>query len=224
MIDERDKPRGDTGRPSGGDPAGEDPAREDPAGEDPEGDPPGAPEAFDDPFADLDPVRDAILIGWLAEEDARRRDAARRRRLRELAAPRARRRTRPLDPGDERGASPPIAVRFPRWLEEQLRRSFESLGVTPSEGVRQILEEWWVTRHYPALEYRCAAFRRLPAIRGGPTVVEWLLSDPARPLDGEVRRQVEDFVALARARFEEALREPDRVVDGLRRGRAASRR
>lgn len=185
---------------------------------------PGEAEQIDDPFADLDPVRDAILIGWLAEADARERDRARSRRLRELAAPVVRRRTRRLDPGDQRGASPPIAVRFPVWLDEQLRRSFEALGVTPSEGVRQILEEWWVVRHFGALEYRCAEFRRLPAIRGGPTIVEWLLSDPSTPLDGDVRRQVEDYVALARSRFEAALREPEAEVAGLRLGRAASRR
>lgn len=158
-------------------------------------------------FDDLDPVLHANLIKWLAEADARDRERARQKRLREFAAPVVkRRRSRTRDFGDQRGASPPIGVRFPVWLDEQLRGAFQALSVTPSEGVRQILEEWMVVRLFPDLEYRDPEFLRLPAIRGGPTIVEWLVSDARTVLAAEVQRQVEDYCGLARARFEEALR------------------
>ena len=160
----------------------------------------------EDPFADLDPERHAILIQWLKEADAEREAKSRSRRLRQLAVPVVRRRTRPRDFGDQRGVSPPLAVRLPRWLDEQLRRRFSDLAVTPSEGIRQILEEWMVPQLFPALEYRGAGFPRLAAIRQGPTVVEWLITTPERPLSPEVMAQVQDYVELFRARIELELR------------------
>lgn len=164
-------------------------------------------------YSHLDPVRDAELIAWYRQRDAqdreeweaRQRAQAQRRRLNGIAAPLARRRSRPLDFGDQRGVSPPIAVRLPHWLDEQLRRAFGELGVTLSEGTRQVLEEWCVTRLFPALEYRDASFPRFAAIRGGPTVLEWLAMEPRPALEGGVREQVEDYVTLVRARVEARL-------------------
>ena len=127
----------------------------------------------------------ALVEKQIAEAEARDRARDRLRRLRALAAPVARRRKLPLDIGRERGTSSPLSARLPRWLDEQLRREFERLGVSTSDALRQILEEWWVERRYPALEFRSPEFLRLAALRGGPTVVEWLASPPGAAFVGQ---------------------------------------
>lgn len=149
---------------------------------------------------------EALLLKQIAEAEERDRARARLRRLRSLAAPVAVRRTLPLDVGRERGTSSPLSARVPRWLDEQLRREFERLGVSPSVGVRQILEEWWVERRYPVLEFRSSEFVRLAAVRGGPTVVEWASSDPRPELEDSVREQALEYVELFRGRIEAELR------------------
>lgn len=138
----------------------------------------------------------------MEEAEAERRKRERLRRLRELATPAARRQARSSGIGRSGNTGPPIAVRLPRWLTEQVRREFESLETTPSAGVRQILEEWWVMRRYPALEYRDRAFDRLAAVRGGPEIVDWLTGEASEELPPEVREQVFDYVELFRVRIE----------------------
>lgn len=146
----------------------------------------------------------ATLRRWVEEADEDRRRRERRKRLRELSSRRARRRM-PNDPFGHAGASSPLAVRLPRWLEEQLRQDFQEMEITPSEGLRQILEEWWVGRRYPALEYRGQEFVRTASIRGGPTVTEWLGTTVELVLPLDVREQVLDYVELFKWRFEPRL-------------------
>lgn len=148
----------------------------------------------------------ALVEKQIAEAEERDRARERLRRLRSLAAPVAARRKLPLDVGWETGTSSPLSARLPRWLDEQVRREFEGLGVSPSVGVRQILEEWWVQRRYPGLEFRSRDFLRLAALRGGPTIVEWLAAEPAVELDASEREQVLEYVELFRSRIEAELR------------------
>ena len=118
----------------------------------------------------LDPYIRDTLSRWMSEADEQKRNGDRARRARRLATPLVPRRTRPLPPGEERGTSRTLAVRVPRWVEEQTRRRFQEIGVTPSQGMRQILEEWCVEQLFPALEHRDDRFVRLAAVRGGPRV------------------------------------------------------
>jgi hypothetical protein len=87
---------------------------------------------------------EANLERMFAKADRDREAETRLRRLRALQEPTARRRAYPLDVGWQRGTSAPLCARLPRWLEEQIRRELDGLGVTVSTGLRQILEEgWW---------------------------------------------------------------------------------
>lgn len=153
----------------------------------------------------LAPHVQATLRRWMTEVDEQKRRRDRARRVGELATPRVRRRTRPLAPGDERGTSATLAVRLPRWVEEQIRRHFQELEVTPSQGLRQILEEWCVERLFPALEHRDDGFLRLAAIRGGPSVVEWVAAGSPGTLDPDVREQVLDYAELFGGRIDAEL-------------------
>ena len=157
----------------------------------------------------------ALVEKQIAEAEARDRARDRLRRLRALAAPVARRRKLPLDIGRERGTSSPLSARLPRWLDEQLRREFERLGVSTSDALRQILEEWWVERRYPALEFRSPEFLRLAALRGGPTVVEWLASPPGAAPGVQDLEQVLEYVELFRARIEAELRSVKQTLGDL---------
>lgn len=122
--------------------------------------------------------------------------------------------------GQQVGASPPLSTRLPRWLDEQIRQEFGRLGVSPSTGLRQILEEWWVARRFPALEHRDPEFTRFAAIRRGPGVVEWI-DDGRPPLDPAAEEQLLDYVALFRYRLEcavaarRATRSPSAEADQL---------
>ena len=72
--------------------------------------------------------------------------------------------------------------------------------MTPSEGLRQILEEWCVERLFPCLEHRDPAFRRFAAVRGGPEILEWLRA--GRPaLENSVQEQVLDYIELFSGRI-----------------------
>ncbi|HEX6587904.1 MAG TPA: hypothetical protein VF039_02695 [Longimicrobiales bacterium] len=143
----------------------------------------------------------ATLRRWFKEADEDRAKRERGRRLQELARARARRRARG-DPFAVVGASPPLGVRLPRWLDEQLRIEFQTLGVSPSEGLRQILEEWWVTRKYPTLEYRAPAFLRTADVREGPSLSEWRQGGSVEPLPSAAKEQALDYVTLFAWRFD----------------------
>lgn len=145
----------------------------------------------------------ATLRRWFTEADEDRARRERGRRLREMSRARARRRSRG-DPFAVVGASPPLGVRLPKWLDEQIRQEFEALGITPSEGLRQILEEWWVVRRYPALEYRGGDFLRTADIRGGPSIRDWREGGNAGSLPPGAKDQVSDYLALFSWRFDAA--------------------
>ena len=150
-------------------------------------------------------ARDIEIEQWLeaefAKADARRVARERSKRLAGLAKAGPEPRAYPLQLGEERGTSAPISTRLPRWLERQVRVELGACGVGVSDGLRQIIEEWWVERRYPALEYRDSAFLRLAAVRGGPSIIEWFCADPRPYLVDEVREQVLDYVDLFRARL-----------------------
>ena len=143
----------------------------------------------------------AELERQFAAADAERRERERKGRLRKLQHPARRRRSYPLDVGDQVGTSPPLSTRLPRWLDEQIRQELDALDVSPSTGVRQILEEWWVTRRYPALEFRGGSFLRFASIRGGMDVKEWAEMNPRPDLPPDATEQVLDYLELFKSRL-----------------------
>ena len=135
----------------------------------------------------------AELERQFAAADAERRERERKGRLRKLQHPARRRRSYPLDVGDQVGTSPPLSTRLPRWLDEQIRQELDALDVSPSTGVRQILEEWWVTRR--------GSFLRFASIRGGMDVKEWAEMNPRPDLPPDATEQVLDDLELFKSRL-----------------------
>lgn len=68
-----------------------------------------------------------------------------------------------------------LTTRLPEWLEEELREEFEERGEGPSEGLRRIVEEWWVLTHLPRIEFREGVTGLRPALKGGPELWEIIL-------------------------------------------------
>jgi uncharacterized protein (DUF433 family) len=70
----------------------------------------------------------------------------------------------------------PLTTQVPEWLEAVLRVEFAKLGHSPSEGLRHVLQEWWMMKNLPDLEWRKGVTGPRPAIRGGPEVWEVVMT------------------------------------------------
>lgn len=57
-------------------------------------------------------------------------------------------------------------------LDEAVGDFWESRGVEPGSGLRQVVEEWWTLQHLCALEFRDGISGRRAGLRGGPDVRE----------------------------------------------------
>lgn len=108
-------------------------------------------------------------------------------------------------------ADRPMSVKLPPWLDEELRREFEQRGESPSEGLRRILEEWWVGRNLPAIEYREGLAGRRAAVEGGPEV--WEIASVLRSHGGDRSGLREHFAWLEEEALEAALAYYDRFPD-----------
>ena len=120
-----------------------------------------------------------------------------------------------------------ITVRLPEWLNGELRASFERQGEGPSEGLRRIVEEWWVSRHLPLIEYRPALDGPRPAIKDGPEIWSFILvhrdygddfaglSEFYGGLAEEGMKQALAYYRLFPDRIDEHLRENDRLLNLL---------
>jgi hypothetical protein len=96
-----------------------------------------------------------------------------------------------------------LTTRLPDWLGEELRDEFARNGEGPSEGLRRIVEEWWVLKNLPAIEYRDSLDGPRPAIMEGPELWEFIMVQKSygTGLDGIS----EYFGGLAKGRMEQAL-------------------
>lgn len=108
-------------------------------------------------------------------------------------------------------ADRPMSVKLPPWLDEELRREFEERGESASEGLRRILEAWWVRRHLPGVEFREGLAGRRAAVEGGPEV--WEIVSVLRDYGGERGKLEEHFAWLADEALEAALAYYDRFPD-----------
>ena len=79
-----------------------------------------------------------------------------------------------------------LTTRLPEWLEAEVREEFAGRGEGPSEGLRRLVEEWWVLTHLPLIEYREGAGVKRPALRGGPKVwaVIWIGRSYGEDIEG----------------------------------------
>ena len=100
-------------------------------------------------------------------------------------------------------AGSPLTTRVPEWLEEELREEFEAKGEGPSEGLRRVLQEWWMQKHLPELEWRSGVTGQRPAIKGGPEVWEVVMAH--RSHGGDLERLAEHFSWVTREQLEQAL-------------------
>lgn len=123
-------------------------------------------------------------------------------------------------------ADRPVSVKLPPWLEEELRQEFEERGLNTSEGLRRILEEWWVGRHLPRIEFREGLTGRRAALRDGPEVWEVVAVSEDYGQDDE--GLAEHFGWLDREALEAALvyyeRFPERVQEELAENERIGRR
>ncbi len=110
-------------------------------------------------------------------------------------------------------ANRPMSVKLRPWLDEALRSEFEERGESPSEGLRRILEEWWVDRHLEDVEFREGVSGRRAAVEGGPEV--WEIVAALRDHDGDREALAEHFGWLRTAALDAALAFYDRFPDRI---------
>ena len=68
-----------------------------------------------------------------------------------------------------------LTARLPEWLGEELRMEFARYGEGPSEGLRRVVEQWWVSRKLPLIEYRDSLDGPRPAMKDGPEVWSFIM-------------------------------------------------
>ena len=68
-----------------------------------------------------------------------------------------------------------LTTRLPGWLSEDLREEFAQYGEGPSEGLRRVVEQWWVRKSLPLVEYRDSLDGPRPAMVKGPEVWEFIM-------------------------------------------------
>ncbi|MFO7767586.1 MAG: hypothetical protein R6W82_01290 [bacterium] len=116
-----------------------------------------------------------------------------------------------------------LTTRLPEWLEEEIREEFEQRGEGPSEGLRRVVQEWWILTRLTLIEIREGVTGPRPALKGGPEVWEvilvrrWYENDPKGLRDyfgGLTEEQLRQALAcyeLFPEPVDEHLREIDRL-------------
>ena len=125
-------------------------------------------------------------------------------------------------------AGAPLTTRVAQWLEAELKEEFSRRGEGPSEGLRRVIEEWWVHKHLPAIEWREGVTGSRPAIRGGPEIWEVVmvareggggLEPPAGHFDWVSREELRQALAFYRlfpGDIDRHLQENERIERQLR--------
>jgi hypothetical protein len=65
-----------------------------------------------------------------------------------------------------------ITARVSTTVDKDLREHFRSHGKGPSEGLRDLIEEFWAGLHFMDIEFKDSPTGRRAAIRGGPEIWE----------------------------------------------------
>lgn len=110
----------------------------------------------------------------------------------------------------------PLTTRLPGWLDQEIRLFFSEHGLGPSEGLRRIVDEWWTTEEFPAIEFRDDPFGRRAALREGPEI--WEIVMVWRDYNGDLDRFRDHFAGLPPEHLDQALQYYERFpdeIDGL---------
>ena len=122
-------------------------------------------------------------------------------------------------------SSAPLTTRLPEWLDQELRRYFRNNGVGVSAGMKQIAEEWWITRNMPSIEIRDGVTGPRAALKDGPDIWQIIMvkADYGEDLEG----LSEHFGGLSMEDIESALAFyklfPEQVNDKIRENERAMR-
>ena len=96
-----------------------------------------------------------------------------------------------------------LTTRLPEWLGEELKEEFAKYNNGPSEGLRRVVEQWWVGVNLPALEYRNSLDGPRASIRDGTELWSFIMT--CKALDGDLDRVSEYYGGLPREGMEQAL-------------------
>lgn len=87
-----------------------------------------------------------------------------------------------------------LSTRVPAWLDEELRGRWAEWDVGPSEGLRQVLREWWAREELNDVTFRDNLQGREAALDGGPEV--WKVRLLQRRYDSAADGLVDHFGGL----------------------------
>jgi uncharacterized protein (DUF433 family) len=107
----------------------------------------------------------------------------------------------------------PLTTRLPAWLDGELRRFFSERGLGPSEGMRQIVDEWWTMEHFPSIEFREGPAGRRAATRSGPDV--WEIVMVWRDYGSDLDRLKKHYHWISPGAIDEALAYYERYTDTI---------
>ena len=96
-----------------------------------------------------------------------------------------------------------LTTRLPEWLSEELKEEFAKYNAGPSEGLRRVVEQWWVGSNLPALEYRDSLDGPRPAMKDGPELWEFIMT--RRGYDGDLDGVSKHYGGLPSEGMEQAL-------------------
>jgi len=96
-----------------------------------------------------------------------------------------------------------ITARVSATIDRDLREFFKARGKGPSEGVRDIIEEFWVGIHFAHIEFKDSPTGRRAAIRRGPDV--WEIISYWREYAPDMAGLEEHFGWLEAEALEEAI-------------------
>jgi uncharacterized protein (DUF433 family) len=96
------------------------------------------------------------------------------------------------------------------------------MGEGPSEGLRRVLQEWWMQKHLSELEWRDGVTGQRPAIIGGPEIWEVVMVN--RSHEGDFEELTEHFSWVSHAQLKQALAYYELMPETIDRHLAENRR
>ena len=97
----------------------------------------------------------------------------------------------------------PLCTRLPPDLESGLERRFFEQDWGPSEGLRNVIQEWLALARFPKIEFRDTRAGRRAALREGPEV--WEVASAAGPSRAMSAAVGQRFAGIRGEALEEAL-------------------
>ena len=96
-----------------------------------------------------------------------------------------------------------VTTRLPEWLGEELKEEFAKYNNGPSEGLRRVVEQWWVGANLTALEYRESITGPRPGMKNGPELWEFVMT--WKSYEGDLDGISEHYGGLPAESMEQAI-------------------